>query len=290
MPGISAIDPYERCRIAVLDSDMSYVDSGNGDTIIFLHGNPTSSYLWRNIIPFVTGMARSLAPDLIGMGESGKSGNGSYRFMDHYRYFDTWINAVDAGNKITLVVHDWGSALGGYWAMQNPNRIKAICYMEAIFHVWEWEEWPEIARSVFQGFRSDGGEEMILKKNIFLERILGSTGGGLSDQVMDNYRRPYLQSGESRRPMLTWPRELPINGEPADMVELVTEIGRWMENSPIPKLFIYANPGAILQGRQLSFCRNFPNQREVEVEGTHFIQEEQPSSIGRALAEWYAVI
>jgi haloalkane dehalogenase len=287
---ISAHDPYERQTIAVLDSEMSYIDTGSGDAIVFLHGNPTSSYLWRNIIPAVVGVARCLAPDLIGMGQSGKSGDGSYRFVDHRRYLDAWLDAVDPGDRITFVIHDWGSALGADWAMRHPDRVKGIVYMEALFQPRTWEQWPEIARNVFQGFRSPAGEVMILEKNIFVERVLHATGGGLADDVMEVYRRPYLEPGESRRPTLTWPREIPIDGEPADMVTIVGDVGQWMAANDLPKLFIHADPGAILQGEQLAFCRTFANQREVEVEGTHFIQEEQPAAISAALADWYATL
>ncbi len=287
---IAANDPYERHTLAVLDSEMAYIDTGSGDAIIFLHGNPTSSYLWRNIIPAVEGVARCLAPDFIGMGQSGKSGDGSYRFKDHRRYLDAWLDAVDPGDRITFVIHDWGSALGADWAMRHPDRVKGIAYMEALFQPRTWEQWPEIARRVFQGFRSPAGEEMVLEKNIFVERVLHATGGGLSDEVMEVYRRPYLEPGESRRPTLTWPREIPIDGEPADMVTLIADVGQWMATNDLPKLFIHADPGAILQGAQLDFCRTFANQREVDVEGTHFIQEEQPAAISAALADWYATL
>ncbi len=287
---ISAADQYERRRTAVLDSEMAYIDVGSGDSIIFLHGNPTSSYLWRNIIPAVESAARCLAPDLIGMGQSGKSGDGSYRFDDHRRYLDAWLDAVKPGDRITLVIHDWGSALGADWAMRHPDRIQGIAYMEAIFQPRTWDDWPAVARRIFQGFRSDAGEEMVLEKNIFVERVLQATGGGLSDDIMDVYRRPYLEPGESRRPTLTWPREIPIDGEPANMVARISDIGHWMAANEIPKLFIHADPGAILQGPQLEFCRSFANQRQIEVEGTHFVQEEQPTAIGAALADWYATL
>jgi len=286
---IPASDPYQRRRVAVIDSEMAYVDTGVGEPMVFLHGNPTSSYLWRNVIPHVEGLARCLAPDLLGMGESGKSPSGSYRFVDHARYLDAWFEALGLTASVTLVGHDWGSALAFYWAHRHPDRVKGIAYMEAIVQPVTWEEWPEAARAIFQALRSPAGEEMILEKNVFVERILpGSVLRGLSDEEMAVYRRPYLEPGESRRPTLTWPREIPVEGEPADVVEIVARYGEWLSASDVPKLFINADPGAILTGRQREFCRTWPNQREVTVKGVHFVQEDSPVEIGRAIAEWYA--
>lgn len=286
---IPATDPYERRRVTVIDSEMAYVDTGAGDPMVFLHGNPTSSYLWRNVIPHVEGLARCLAPDLLGMGESGKSPSGSYRFVDHARYLDAWFDALGLTANVTLVGHDWGSALAFYWAHRHPDRVKGIAYMEAIVQPVTWEDWPEAARAIFQALRSPAGEEMILEKNVFVERILpGSVLRGLSDEEMAVYRRPYLEPGESRRPTLTWPREIPVEGEPADVVEIVGRYGEWLSASDVPKLFINADPGAILIGGQREFCRTWPNQREVTVKGVHFVQEDSPREIGRAIAEWYA--
>ena len=286
---ISATDPYERRRVAVIDSEMAYVDTGAGDPMVFLHGNPTSSYLWRNVIPHVEGVARCLAPDLLGMGESGKSPSGSYRFVDHARYLDAWFDALGLTANVTLVGHDWGSALAFYWAHRYPDRVKGIAYMEAVIRPVTWGEWPEAAKAIFQALRSPAGEEMILEKNVFVERILpGSVLRGLSDEEMAVYRRPYLEPGESRRPTLTWPREIPVEGEPADVVEIVGRYAEWLGASDVPKLFINADPGAILIGRQREFCRSWPNQREVTVKGVHFVQEDSPREIGRAIAEWYA--
>jgi haloalkane dehalogenase len=286
---ISATDPYERRRVAVIDSEMAYVDTGAGDPMVFLHGNPTSSYLWRNVIPHVEGVARCLAPDLLGMGESGKSPSGSYRFVDHARYLDAWFDALGLTANVTLVGHDWGSALAFYWAHRHPDRVKGIAYMEAVVQPVTWEDWPEAARAIFQALRSPAGEEMILEKNVFVERILpGSVLRGLSDEEMAVYRRPYLEPGESRRPTLTWPREIPVEGEPADVVEIVARYGEWLSASDVPKLFINAEPGAILTGGQREFCRTWPNQREVTVKGVHFVQEDSPAEIGQAIAEWYA--
>ena len=285
---ISTQDNYTRKRIPVLDTEMAYVDVGQGYPIVFLHGNPTSSYLWRNLIPHLEKSARCLAPDLIGMGSSGKSTDGSYRFVDHSRHLDAWLDSVELTGKVTLVVHDWGSALGFHWARRNPDRIMGIAYMEAIVQPLTWETWPEQARGIFQGMRSSAGEEMVLEKNVFVERILpGSVLRGLTEEELTVYRRPYLEAGESRRPTLTWPREIPVDGEPADVVEIVASYAQWLSSSQIPKLFVNAGPGAILTGEQREFCRSWPNQEEVTVKGAHFIQEDSPDEIGAAIAQWY---
>ena len=257
--------------------------------VVFLHGNPTSSYLWRNIIPHVSPLARCLAPDLVGMGESDGTPDGSYRFADHSRYLDAWFDVVLPDDPVTLVVHDWGSALGFHWARRHPDRIRGLVYMEAIVRPVTWDEWPEAARQVFQGFRSEAGETMVLERNIFVERVLpGSTINGISDEAMEVYRRRYVEPGESRRPTLSWPREIPIEGEPPDVVAIVAEYAEWLSETPTPKLFVNAEPGAILTGPQREFCRTFANQHEVTVPGVHFIQEDSPHEIGAAIAQWYA--
>ena len=287
---ILANDPYERKRVFVLDSEMAYVDTGSGDPVVFLHGNPTSSYLWRNIIPHVEGGARCLAPDLIGMGDSGENPAGSYRFVDHARYLDTWFNAVGLDQKtknVTLVIHDWGSALGFHWAHRHPDRVKALVYMEAIVCPLTWETFPEAARKVFQGFRSPAGEEMVLQNNVFVERVLPwSVVRKMTEEEMAVYRKPYTEPGESRRPTLTWPRQIPIDGEPADVVEIVEQYGNWLASSYIRKLFVNADPGAILAGPQREYCRTWPNQKEITVKGAHFIQEDAPQEIGQAIASF----
>jgi haloalkane dehalogenase len=283
---ISEKDSFERHHVDILDSQMAYVDVGAGDVVVFLHGNPTSSYLWRNIIPHVSDKARCLAPDLIGMGDSGKNPSGSYRFVDHVKYLEAWFDAIVPDGKITLVIHDWGSGLGFYWAHRHPERIKAIIYMEAIVMPVAWDDWPEAARNIFQAMRSDAGEEIVLQKNIFIERILpGSIMRKLTEEEMANYRKPYTEAGESRRPTLTWPREIPLNGEPADVQQIVDSYGKWLaENDSIPKLFINADPGIILIGKQREFCRAWLNQEEITVKGLHFIQEDSPDEIGQAIA------
>jgi len=281
---ISAADAYERHRIALLETEISYVDTGAGEPVVFLHGNPTSSYLWRNVIPHVEGLGRCLAPDLVGMGDSGAAPDGSYRFVDHARYLDAWFEALGLTN-VTLVVHDWGSALGFYWAYRHPERVRGIAYMEAVVRPLTWEDWREESRQIFQNLRSEAGEEMVLEKNLFIEGILPSAVlRDLTEEEMNVYRRPYLEPGESRRPTLTWPRELPINGEPEDVVSIVDDYSKWLAQSDVPKLFVNAEPGAILTGSQREFCRTWPNQEEVTVRGAHFVQEDSPHEIGEAVA------
>lgn len=285
---ISVGDPYERQRIKVLDSEMAYVDVGQGHPILFLHGNPTSSYLWRNIIPHCEHLGRCLAPDLIGMGQSGSNPAGAYRFTDHYRYLEAWLEAVGAAENVVFVVHDWGSALGFNWAYYHPQQVQGIAYMEAIVRPLTMNEWPESAQRIFQGLRLPKGEELILERNFFIERIMPSSMlREMRQEEMDAYRRPFPTPGESRRPMLTWPREIPFDGEPADVYEIVSHYARWLANhAHLPKLFINAEPGMILTGNQREFCRTWPNQTEVTVKGLHYIQEDSPHEIGTAVAEF----
>ncbi|MEE2778252.1 MAG: haloalkane dehalogenase [Acidobacteriota bacterium] len=292
MSTIDPTDPHPRCSIDVLDTTMSMVDTGaaDGPTVVFLHGNPTSSYLWRNIIREVEASARCLAPDLVGMGRSGPNPAGSYRFVDHARYLDAWFDAVLPNEGITLVIHDWGSALGFHWAHRHPDRVAGLVYMEAIVRPMSWDDWRSAAKGVFQGMRSEAGEGMVLDNNVFVERILpGSVLRRLSEQEMEVYRAPFLEPGESRRPTLTWPREIPIEGEPPDVVEIVSAYADWLSTPESPrKLFVNADPGAILIGAQREFCRSWPDQEEITVSGSHFIQEDSPGEIGRAVAEFIA--
>jgi haloalkane dehalogenase len=289
---ISSADQYPRKRIAVAGTEIAYLDTGSGDLIVLLHGNPTSSYLWRNVIPHLAGLGRCLAPDLAGMGQSGKAPDGSYRFVDHARYLDAWFTAMGLTQKITLVVHDWGSALGFYWACRNRSAVKGIAYMEAIVTPLRWDDWPENARNIFQLMRSPAGEELVLQKNVFVERILpGAILRKLTEEEMAAYRKPWVEPGESRRPMLTWPRQIPVDGEPADVTAIVNDYTQWLSaDSTLPKLFVNGEPGAILTGRQRAYCRTWPNQREVTVAGAHFVQEDSPHQIGRAIADWYRTL
>ena len=281
----------QKKKIQVLDKKMAYVEIGKGAPIVFQHGNPTSSYLWRNIMPHLKNHGRCIAIDLIGMGDSDKldnSGSDRYTFFEHRRYLDAALDALEINNNVTLVLHDWGSALGFDWANRHRDSIKGITYMEALTQpIDTWDEWPENARNIFQALRSPAGEGLILEKNIFVERILPSSIlRDLTEKEMEQYRLPYTEPGESRRPTLSWPRQIPVAGEPAEIVALVRDYGLWLAASDVPKLFINADPGSILIGAQREFCRRWPNQREVTVAGAHFIQEDSPIEIGQAIADW----
>ena len=280
---ISTVDPHPRRRVCVGDTEMSYVDTGGGSPIVFLHGNPTSSYLWRNVIPYVSDLGRCLAPDLIGMGQSLASPTRAYRFVDHARYLDIWFEALGLMRDLTLVLHDWGSALGFHRAFRHPGQVRAIIYMESIVLPRRWNDFPQGRDTMFRALRSEQGEHMVLDQNYFIETVLPrSTIRPLSDEEMMAYRRPFM-SREARLPTLVWPRELPIEGAPADVVEIVERYGAWLAKSQIPKLFINADPGAMIVGRARDFCRTWANQREVTVQGIHFIQEDAPAEIGAAL-------
>lgn len=280
----------DKHTMVVDGSTMAFVDVGEGPPVVFLHGNPTSSYLWRNIIPHLSGAYRCIAPDLIGMGDSDKladSGPGSYTFVEHRARLDALLERLDLGDEVTLVIHDWGSGLGFDWARRHEARVRGIAYMEAIVMPVEWSDWPDAARGVFEAMRSDAGESIVLDKNIFVERILpASILRDLSDEEMDAYREPYLEPGESRRPTLTWPRQIPIEGEPRQVHDIVSAYAAWLTETDIPKLFVNAEPGSILVGRQREFARTFRRQREVTVAGSHFIQEDSPDEIGTAIRTW----
>jgi haloalkane dehalogenase len=269
---------------------MAYVDTGEGDPVVFLHGNPTSSFLWRNIIPYLADGYRCIAPDLIGMGDSDKlpdSGPDSYTFVEHRYYLDELLSQLDLGDNVTLVVHDWGSGLGFDWASRNGDRVAGIAYMEAIVRPVSWDDWPDAATAIFQAMRSDAGESIVIEKNVFVERIFpNSVMREMTTEEMDVYRRPYLEGGESRRPTLSWPRQIPIGGEPDDVFQIVTEYSDWLASAEVPKLFVNADPGMILTGSQRDFCRTWPNQTEVTVSGLHFIQEDSPDEIGTAIRSW----
>ena len=290
---ISPTEP-EKQFITVLGKKMAYVEMGEGDPIVFQHGNPTSSYLWRNIMPHLADQGRCIAVDLIGMGDSDKldnPGTESYRFTEHRDYLFAAWEALGITERVTLIIHDWGSALGFDWANKHPDALLGIAYMEGIVAPVSWNDWPEAAAAIFKGFRSDAGESMILEKNLFIERVLpGSIIRKMSDDEMNVYRRPFLSAGEDRRPTLTWPRQIPIEGEPEDVHEIVRQYADWLSTSEVPKLFINAEPGAILIGEQREFCRRFPNQTEVTVPGIHFIQEDSPHEIGQAIADWRRAI
>lgn len=288
------MDKPSKKTIEVLGKSIAYVEMGEGKPIVFQHGNPTSSYLWRNIMPHLAGSGRCIAIDLLGMGDSEKlidSGPDSYTFNEHYRYFEGALDALGVSHEVTLVIHDWGSALGFHWANCHREALRAICYMEAIVQAMTWDEWPEAARAAFQGFRSEAGDEMVLENNFFVEQMLpGSILREMAPEEMAVYREPFLNKGEDRRPTLTWPRQIPLEGEPVDVVKIVEDYGKWLADSKVPKLFINADPGAILIGKQREFCRTWPNQREITVSGSHFIQEDSPDEIGRGIANWITEI
>jgi haloalkane dehalogenase len=283
--------PLTKNTVDVLGSRMAYHERGEGAPVLFLHGNPTSSYLWRDVIPELEGHGRLIVPDLIGMGDSAKlpnPGPDTYRFTTHRDYLEAFIDAViGAAESIVLVVHDWGSALGFDWANRHRGRVRGVAYMEAIVRpVASWDEWSASATPIFQGFRSDKGEQMILDRNMFVERVLpGSVLRKLTEAEMTEYRRPFLKAGD-RWPTLTWPRQIPIAGEPADVVEIAQAYSQWMARNGFPKLFVNADPGAILIGGPREFCRSWQNQTEVTVSGSHFIQEDSGPAIGRAVAGW----
>jgi haloalkane dehalogenase len=288
--------PYTKKFVDVKGKRIAYVDEGEGDPIVLLHGNPTSSYLWRNVIPALAGNGRVVAPDLIGQGDSEKlppsEGPDRYGFHVAYDYLNGFFEALGLDRNVTLVLHDWGSGLGFHWANQHRDAVKGIAYMEAIVMPLTWDDWPESARGIFKGFRSDKGEDLILNRNMFIEAVLPSSIlRDLSEKEMDHYRAPFVNPPD-RQVVLNWPRAIPfrgepLEGEPAEVVSLVDDYGQWLaQEKRIPKLFINVEPGSILVGRQREFCRRWPNQTEVTVRGLHFIQEDSPLEIGNAVAEW----
>lgn len=275
---------------SVLDREMAHVEDGTGAPIVLLHGNPTSSFLWRDVMAAMKGAGRLIAPDLIGMGDSEKlpdSGPERYTLAEHGRYLDAWFDAVVPEGRVTLVVHDWGGPLGFRWARMNPDRVHAIAYMETVLRPMSLEEWPEAIRGLFGAMRSEAGEEMILNKNIFVERILpGSVLRDLTEAELTEYRRPFAEPGEGRRPTLSWPRQIPLAGEPPEAVEIISANWAWFSGWSGPKFLIDAEPGAIMKGAVLEDARKLSNQTEITVAGSHFIQEDSGGEIGRAISRW----
>ena len=292
---ISASMPYGKCFKSIKGKSIAYIDVGDGAPIVLLHGNPTSSYLWRNVIPHLEGIGRVIVPDLIGHGDSEKlpdsEGPERYSFEISYEYLAGLLEELNITEDVTLVIHDWGSALGFHWAKHHPEAVKGIAYMEAIVCPVTWDDWPESARGIFKGFRSDKGEDLILQRNMFVEAVLPSSViRQMGEEEMNQYRKAFTKAAD-RQPTLNWPRQIPIDGEPPHMVDLVASYGEWMaSNQELPKLFINAYPGSILTGKARKFCRTWPNQKEVTVAGTHFIQEDSPAEIGIAVAEWLKTI
>jgi len=284
---------YTKKRAEVLGRQMAYVyTGGDKDPIVFLHGNVTSSYMRRNIMPHLEGIARCIAIDNIGQGDSDKlpdSGPGRYRLAEHQRYTDAMLAHLDLGQRITFMVHDWGGSLGFDWARRHPDRLKGLAYMQTLMGDQRWNYWPPHVSDLMRRFKSPEGEKIVLEDNFFVEQVLpGMTIRQMPQEVMDEYRRPYRNPGEDRRPTLSWPREIPIEGEPADVLAIIDAYIAFLEKSPVPKLFIHTEPGAVLKGHLVERCRTFPNQREVTVKGLHYVHEDSPHEIGRALADWYA--
>jgi haloalkane dehalogenase len=283
--------PYGQLQYKEVNGNrMAYIDEGHGDAIVFQHGNPTSSYLWRNVMPHLEGLGRLVAADLIGMGASDKladSGPDRYHYAEQRDYLFALWDELDLGDRVIFVLHDWGSALGFDWANRHRDRVAGIAYMEAVTMPIDWSDFPGPMRTVFQGFRSPEGESMVLEQNMFVEAVLpASVKRQLTDEEMDHYRAPFRNPGEERRPTLSWPRNIPIQGEPADVVATVEEYGAWLSKSDVPKLFIKGEPGALIRGRALDFVRTWPNQTEVSVPGVHFIQEDSADEIGAAVASF----
>ena len=287
---LSETMPYEKKFASVNGKKIAYVEEGSGDPIVLLHGNPTSSFLWRNVIPELVASGRVIVPDLIGQGDSEKlpasEGPERYTLEVAYSYVDGLLETIGANENVTLVIHDWGSGIGFLWAMRHAAAVKGVAYMEGIVKPVSWADWPEGAVGICKGGLSDKGEDMILNRNMFIEGVLPSSIiRKLSETEMDAYRAPHLNA-DDRQPLLNWPRQIPIEGEPENVAALVNEYGAFMAGSDIPKLFINADPGSILVGPQRDFCRTWPNQQEVTVKGLHFIQEDSPQEIGQAVASW----
>jgi haloalkane dehalogenase len=284
---ISTAFPYDKKRKRVHDLDMAYVEVGQGNPIVLLHGNPTSSYLWRNLLPHLEPFGRCIAPDLIGMGDSDKlpnSGPGSYRFVEHHRYLDALLEDLGVRERVILVVNDWGSGLGFDWANQHRDVVRGIAHMGALVQPRGWNGWPESSRSMLQTLRSLAGEKMALEGNLFEQALTGGILRKLSEQELDEYRRPFANPGEDRRPTLTWAQENPLDGESADVMEIENSYSEWLAQSSVPKLFVNGDPVA-MTGSLLDFVRTWNAQREVTVRGLHFMQEDSPHEIGRAIAD-----
>lgn len=287
-------EPLPSKRAKALDLEMSYVEMGEGDPILFLHGNPTSSYLWRNIMPYAAPFGRCIAPDLIGMGGSdkrplveGEDPDARYGFFEHQKYLDALLENLGVTDNVTLVIHDWGSALGFDWARRNEDKVKGICFMEGFTRPFAYSEMDWFPWVMFKSFKSGLGDWLVLEQNMFVEQVLpASVLRELSEEEMGRYRAPYLNAGEDRRPTLTWPREVPFDGEPEDTHAMVVQLSEWLPANELPKLFVNAEPGALIQGEVRDFVRTWKNQEEITVRGIHFIQEDSPHEIGAALEKW----
>jgi len=277
-------------KIDIEGYDFAYFDIGQGNPVIFLHGNPTSSYLWRNIIPTIAHSYRCIVPDLIGMGDSDKIKDATiedYSFLNHYKFLKIFLEKMNFNQKVFLVLHDWGSALGFNWAMENEEKIKGICYMESIVKPYSWNEFPSNSIPIFKKLRGKDGEKMILEDNLFIERILlKSIIRDLTEEEINSYRRPFSKNKIDRLPMLAWPRQLPIEGEPKEVFDIVSSYSNWFSKSLVNKLFINSKPGALMTRKIQDFCRNFKNQEEVIVKGIHFLQEDSSLEIAKHIKNW----
>jgi haloalkane dehalogenase len=284
---ISAEFPFESHYVEVLGSKMHYIDEGEGDPILFIHGNPTSSYLWRNIISYVEPYGRAIAVDLIGMGKSDKP-DIDYRFVDHAKYLDGFIEKLDLKN-ITLVVHDWGSALGFNYAMRHENNVDGIAFMEAFLMPLTWDGFPNNVKKIFQTIRTpEAGYDLIVNKNFFIEQLLPEAIlRNLTEEEMNQYREPY-KIAESRKPIWVWPNEIPIDGKPADVHRIVTNYNKWLQKTELPKILFYANPGGLINASVVEWSKaNLKNLETVDLgQGIHYLQEDHPQAIGKALAKW----
>lgn len=285
---ISAEFPFQSKFVEVHGSKMHYIDEGDGDPILFLHGNPTSSYLWRNIIPYLTPHGRCIAPDLIGMGKSDKP-KLAYRFFDHYKYVEGFVEALKLRN-ITLVIHDWGSALGFHYAMQHENNIKGMAFMEALITPLKWSGFNKDFKMGFKLMRTPAvGWFMISVLNVFNKRILpAATVRKLSAEELAMYQQPFRTIG-SRRPVRQWPREIPIDGKPAEVHEVIEQYHQKLQQSDLPKLLFYATPGGLINEEAVAYCKaHFKNLETVHIgPGIHYLQEDNPHKIGAELARWY---
>lgn len=295
---ISSAMPYFKKKIKALDCNLAYVDTGTDnvshpdETVIFFHGNITSSYMWRNIIPYIEPRARCIAIDNIGQGDSDKlaqSGPNAYRLAQHQDYLNAALGQLDVGDKVTLVMHDWGAQLGLTWGNANRDRLKAIAYFQGVMGDFKWDFWPEAVADLMRKFRGPEGEKLVLEDNFFVEKILPAmVKRSLPQEVWNEYRRPYRTPGEDRRPTLTWPREIPIEGDPADVLAVCERNNTWLKQSSLPKLLIHTNPPTVLMAHILDEVRTFPNQEEVTISGLHYVHEDHPHEIGEAIAEWLA--
>ena len=290
---VPAADPFPRSRVRAGAHEMAYVEVGSGDPIVFLHGNPTSSYLWRNVIPHVQHLGRCIAPDLIGMGESDRLADpqpGTYSFATHAGYLSQFLAAVGVGERVTFVGHEWGAALAFDWAARNPHAVRGLAFTEAIVNPMIWADWPRATKPVMQAVRGRDGERRVLEEDVLVEEVLpAGVRRGLSPEAHDRYRAPFRDPAD-RWPTLEWPRQVPIEHTPPEVHGIVDRYGQWLAHSEVPKLFLDADPGSILVGRQRTVVRRWPALTEVTVPGGHVVPEDSPDEVGRALADWLSTL